>query len=440
MNKMGNQSETLEPIEKTAKECDNVKAMQYERTRMDRPCIRLILCLMCKRYKENYFAYTLALLSEFVTFNINKKEKNCSLSSASMYIYVSRLMKIFNVSWFGECLDILDRLQEMGVLEYEAEKYPVIGKELRIFIKMKRFTQFMASNTQDLESSAYQNQRYNINHFRGYFWVPVQALVDFFFKKQHYAHGIKDLALLLYFNSIYQDDLFACDALKNCRVSAFGVTCGELKSEKERMVVRQNLYFRQSDLAELMGIPKSALKNMLARLVREGIIASKYIRNKGTCVVIRYKADNEWLTDEEANNALKALEGYVYDLEEPRIKPKRGAESFTAVRMFAKEAIRYLQEFYRSLKNSKKRRNRLKYVWLETDCLPEDFPFEFSDDNSYTETKQQRGALLPFKKRGVPADEPSKNCLPRAVGDGISSFSNRKEQDTFELLYADLPF
>ena len=90
-------------------------------------------------------------------------------------------------------------------------------------------------------------------------------------------------------------------------IVTFGKMCGIDKEKKDpdSLVVAPNYYIKQQNLADFLKIPISAARNMVQRLVREGLIHTKYIRNKGMCIIFRCQENSN--VEEIFENIQKAI-------------------------------------------------------------------------------------------------------------------------------------
>lgn len=126
---------------------------------------------------------TLALLSEAIGVGFFKGEYDCPFDTANCYININRLMKIWDIYSPAKCLEELDLLKKWGVLNYSFGVDVNRHRQIRVYIKFKMFTQYLCNNITSRESKGYEEQRYNINNFDGYFWVDAEQMAEFFFKK-----------------------------------------------------------------------------------------------------------------------------------------------------------------------------------------------------------------------------------------------------------------
>lgn len=346
------------------------KQMGYKKVKVRRDFLRTFMLYPCKYYKENHMTNTLALLSEAIGVGFFKGEYDCPFDTANCYININRLMKIWDIYSPAKCLEELDLLKKWGVLNYSFGVDVNRHRQIRVYIKFKMFTQYLCNNITSRESKGYQEQRYNINNFDGYFWVDAEQMAEFFFKKHKYPHGIKDLATLLYFNVSFGDKMCPYDELRFHPIVTFGKMCGIDKEKKDpdSLVVAPNYYIKQQDLADFLKIPISATRNMVQRLEREGLIHTKYIRNKGMCIIFRCQENSN--VEEIFENIQKA----IYSLKETRKKPARGIESFCGLGVkfklfyiYFQQAVKYIQEQRNKYNN--RRRNHINRKQNLVSCL-----------------------------------------------------------------------
>lgn len=424
--------QTEKAAEKTMKKG---KILGYPKLKIGRSFLHKIMGYPCRYYKANYMADALALLSEAVGINFFEGDYDCPFDSANCYINLNRLMVIWDEFVPAKCIERLDLLKKWGVLNWQFGANVTRHHQIRIYIKFKMFTQYLCNNIKTRQSKGYDEQRFNINNHYGFFWVDPAQFVEFFFKKHKYQHGIKDLIMLLYFNTSYDDPLCPYDELRLHPIVTFGQMCGESKEKKDpdNLVMVPNYYVRQKDLASFMHIPISALRNMLNRLEREGVIYTKYICNKGTSIIFRTQENEN--KEEVFENIKKA----VYSLKETRKKAPRGMESFCGLGVKVKLFYVYLQQVVNIIQEQRDkhshRRNHINRHEQLASCL--------ADVPVWVEIKDKRSGLS-FEKQNASSSCAFSRMKTAVNHSGIFTDANDTNFDedfsSIDGVHDDLPF
>lgn len=255
---------------------------EYSKKFMSRQMLEYINSFNGRKYNDNYFYWFIRLLSEAVSQDITNDwvKKQSNIDKPNLYTYHSRLSKVWGVKK-SEVNGILSFFADAGLIVYSAQKRPIPFKESKIFIRFKRFYDYLPPIERVRGKADVESHLFNIKHNRGYIYFPAKSTTEFFFNKIHYSHGIKDLALLLYCNTIFNDDLENNNDIKNTYLVNFGGYITDYTS-----TVIQNRYIKLQSFAEYLQIPFSALNEMLMQMQRKGFLKKYYIRNKGTSIIL----------------------------------------------------------------------------------------------------------------------------------------------------------
>lgn len=383
----------------------------YVKARLPREFVRNAAITASAHSKDNIMLDALILLCEAVGFNIPIHDKWVVGKRFNCYIGSRRLIKILCAHNELECIARLNRLQELGFLKYESgPRYNAREKSYTTvyYIKFRKLTQYLCNNTSDETSKAYRDQRYNINNFHGYVWINRAETIKTFFneKTPKDCHGIGDLLLLLYFNCIYNDTSVENELLRKHAIVSFGFTCGLSKKSVDDydLKYRHNYYVREKDLATFMNTTVTALRNMLKYLEKYGVISTKFIPNKGKCVILRFMEPQEYRSVAEIQKTFRLLKEEIYSFKEPRQKLARGAESLSGLRLTCKAVGAYLTkltENYKTQMAKLKRRSKerkIEYVWIEIESgsVPDMF------NTAKNKVKSFANNLIPLKQsKGV---------------------------------------
>lgn len=282
------------------------KANDYGKLYVPRKILAGINSFKGRKYKDNYFYCFVRLLSEAVSQDISNDwtSAQCSLIKPNMYIYPSRLAKIWGVTK-NEAMDILRYFSDNGLISFEAQARPIPFRERKFFVHFNKFGSYIPQKEEYRNPDDVKAQLYNIYNDRGYIYFPANAITDFFFNKLNYSHGIKDIALLLYCNTSFQDDMEENELLKGVHIVNFG---GYETLNKTMVII--NRYVRLKSFAEFLHIPFSALNEMLNQMSICGYIERRFFRNKGTMIILSCLDNNEY-TEYSINDVFDVIEASV---------------------------------------------------------------------------------------------------------------------------------
>lgn len=381
----------------------------YVKARLPREFIRNAAITASAHSKDNIMLDALILLCEAVGFNIPIHDSWVVGKHFNCYIGSRRLIKILCAHNELECIERLNRLQELGFLKYESgPRYNAREKSYTTvyYIKFRKLTQYLSNNTSDETSRAYKDQRYNINSFHGYVWINRAETIKTFFNEKipKDCHGIGDLILLLYFNCIYNDTSVENELLRKHAIVSFGFTCGLSKKSVDDydLKYRHNYYVREKDLAAFMNTTVTSLRNMLRYLEKYEVISTKFVPNKGKCVILRFMEPEEYRSNAEIQKTFRLLKEEIYSFKEPRQKLARGVESLSGLRLTCKVINTFLTKLTENYKNQMaklKRRSRernVEYAWIEVET-----------GSTYSKIDAAKNKVKFFARNIIPLKQPA---------------------------------
>ena len=291
----------------------------FEKKIISRELLYDISQISQRKYKDNYFTKFLILLSNYVTYK-GEEKYIAPRQKADMYIYSKRLMQEFNTRSFQDALNYLDYFKSLDLLDYFVS-FEQAYHDAKVYVRFLKFRTFLYADENDNEIKR-SKERYNINNHKGFFWIAANEMVDFFFNKISYAHGIQDIFLFLYLFTTYQDDQTKNSVIKNHHVVNFGYSYGSIGNEKQLSVLTYmpKLYITIKELADFFNLNQRSLLQMLQRLQFLGFIRKKFIRNKGTVIVMTCLDKRFEKTEEETNKLFLSIKRLVLTLKERRLR------------------------------------------------------------------------------------------------------------------------
>ena len=319
------------------------------------------------------------------------------------YASTKKLREFFGVERFVQVTRILKELEKAGFIKYRLEGTCLNRGGIRFNVQMLKYTEFLFANSEGPGCDR-DARIYNAVNSQGFLYVPLRRIINDVMKAfPNYAPGNKDILVHIFNNVVFKDEeCMNYDAFKH-HLAQFGQTYIDADGET---VSEANYVVRIGEWAEHLNLSYSELNETLDYLQRLGYIKRRFVRNRGTAIILSALDSDK--DDEDYDATINRIFKFI-ELNSYKYKMKRAEKRFTKYNYVNKRTKGHIKVYF-----AKKKAD--VFARLDEICnrLAQNIPLPFDEPrmtNSNTVLATAAGPDI------IPPLSPNVTLIPEATYD-----------------------